>query len=171
MFSDLTPKFITIDEGDIAYIEGGHGDVVIFLHGFGANKDNWVRLAKYLKNDYTIIAIDLPGFGKSFKAPHLSYDVESQINRVHQLVNKLEIGKFHIAGNSMGGHIAGNYAVKYPEKVISLWLLNTLGVESADNSEMFKDISNNKRPMVLASNHQEYEQLLSFVFENPPFHA
>lgn len=165
----LSTKSITISEGEISYIEGGRGDVLLFLHGFGANKDNWVRLAKHLKNDYSVIALDLPGFGNSFKDINLKYDVESQVSRVNEFINKLGISKFHIVGNSMGGYIAGNYAVKYPDQVISLWLLNTLGVQSADDSEMFKDISESKRPMVLAKNKNEFDQLISFVFESPPF--
>ncbi|WP_257288047.1 alpha/beta fold hydrolase [Endozoicomonas sp. SESOKO2] len=165
----LSTKSIMIGEGEISYIEGGTGDVILFLHGFGANKDNWVRLAKHLKNDYSVIALDLPGFGNSFKDINLKYDVESQVSRVNEFINKLGITKFHIAGNSMGGYIAGNYASKYPEQVMSLWLLNTLGVQSADDSEMFKDISENKRPMVLAKNRSEFDQLISFVFANPPF--
>ncbi|WP_212747733.1 alpha/beta fold hydrolase [Pseudoalteromonas aurantia] len=39
----LSTKSIMIDEGEIAYIAGGKGEVILFLHGFGANKDNWVR--------------------------------------------------------------------------------------------------------------------------------
>ncbi|WP_212750734.1 alpha/beta fold hydrolase [Pseudoalteromonas aurantia] len=165
----LSTKSIMIDEGEIAYIAGGKGEVILFLHGFGANKDNWVRLAKHLTNDYSVIALDLPGFGNSFKDINLNYDVENQVSRVNKFINQLGITKFHIAGNSMGGYIAGNYAAKYSEQVMSLWLLNTLGIQSADDSEMFKDISENKRPMVLARNKREFEQLISFVFENPPF--
>ena len=165
----LSTKSIMIDEGEISYIEGGKGEVILFLHGFGANKDNWVRLAKHLTNDYSVIALDLPGFGNSFKDINLDYDVESQVSRINEFINQLGITKFHIAGNSMGGYIAGNYAAKYTEQIMSLWLLNTLGIQSADDSEMFKDIFENKRPMVLAKNKSEFEQLISFVFENQPF--
>jgi len=165
----LSSNKVEIDEGNIAYIEGGKGEVLILLHGFGANKDNWVRLAKHLTKDYYIIAPDLPGFGNSFKNINLNYDVDYQVARLNAFISKLEITKFHIAGNSMGGYIAGNYAATYPEKVMSLWLLDTLGVESAPNSEMFNNMLKEQRPMVLASNKNEYEQLVSFVFESVPF--
>ncbi|RZQ54395.1 alpha/beta hydrolase [Pseudoalteromonas phenolica] len=165
----LSVKSIKIDEGEVAYLEGGKGDVIVFLHGFGANKDNWVRLAKHLKDDYSIIAIDLPGFGDSFKKMDLKYGVESQVRRVNELINQLGINKFYIAGNSMGGYIAGNYAIKYPERVTGLWLLNALGVESADESEMFKDISNNKKPIVLVQDKNDLQKLTSFVFQSPPY--
>jgi abhydrolase domain-containing protein 6 len=165
----LSVKRLQISEGEISYLEGGKGETLLLLHGFGADKNNWNRLAKHLTSHYHVIAPDLPGFGDSFKNDKLSYDVLPQVNRLHELVKKLGLKKFHIAGNSMGGYIAGNYAAKYSEKISSLWLLNTLGVASVSKSEMFTQISQKKRPVVLAKNKKEYEELLQYVFHKRPF--
>ena len=56
-----------------AYLEGGTGDVVVLLHGFGANKDNWTRMARYLTPHFRVIAPDLTGFGESSPDPGDDY--------------------------------------------------------------------------------------------------
>lgn len=167
----LELKKTNISEGEIYYLEGGvdQTETLLLLHGFGANKDNWTRLAKHLTKQYHIIAIDLPGFGDSFKNIDLNYDVLNQVNRVNEIVSILNLKQFHIGGNSMGGYIAGNYAVAFPNQVKTLWLLNPLGIASAPNSEMSKMIQQNHPPAVLAKNPQEYENLISFVFYKQPF--
>jgi len=165
----LTVKTIKITEGEVSYLEGGSGETLLLLHGFGANKDNWNRMAMHLSSDFHIIAPDLPGFGDSFKDSSIDYDVPAQVGRLNELISALGLSQFHLAGNSMGGYIGGNYAADFPEKIISLWLLDPLGVSSAPDSEMFNMISEKQRPAVLASNREEYNNLLSFVFHQPPF--
>lgn len=123
----LSLKHATLSEGSIAYLEGGKGTPILLLHGFGADKDNWVRMAKHLTKKYRVIAPDLPGFGESFKRAELDYDVTSQVARLSEFADKLGLTQFHIGGNSMGGYIAANYAVTCPEHIECLWLLNPFG--------------------------------------------
>jgi len=59
--------------------KGGKGETLVLLHGFGANKDNWTRLAKYLMSHYRIIAPDLPGFGESSSPNDIDYTVAAQV--------------------------------------------------------------------------------------------
>lgn len=165
----LTLNKITLSEGDIVYLEGGKGQTLLLVHGFGGNKDNWTRLARHLTSNYHVIAVDLPGFGDSFKNMHLDYDLSAQVARLNEFVNRLELNSFHLAGNSMGGYIAGNYAATFPDSMLSLWLLNPLGVAEAPPSEMFTMIRENKRPVVLVKTKSEYQQLLTYVFHQRPY--
>lgn len=165
----LSAKTVNINDGEVAYLEGGKGQTLVLLHGFGANKDNWNRLAMHLASDYHIIAIDLPGFGDSFKNIAFSHDVPAQVQWVNDVVTALNLAQFHMAGNSMGGYIAGNYAATFPDKLLSLWLIDPLGVASAPNSEMFEMINQQQRPVILANSKAEYETLLSYVFHELPF--
>jgi pimeloyl-ACP methyl ester carboxylesterase len=167
--SGLKLKKIEIEEGEISYLQGGSGTPLVLLHGFGADKDNWVRLARYLTPHFQIIAPDLPGFGESFKDPDLNYDVLPQTQRLNSFVNAMGLEHFHLAGNSMGGYIAGNYAVEFPEKINSLWLLNPLGVESSPSSPMFEQVLRDELPVILSKNREEYESLLDNVFHKRPF--
>ena len=61
----LEQKSIEVGKLHIEYLEGGKGEVLLLLHGFGGNKDNWTRVAKYLTPHFKVIAPDLPGFGES----------------------------------------------------------------------------------------------------------
>jgi abhydrolase domain-containing protein 6 len=165
----LTVKKVNISDGEIAYLEGGTGKTLLLLHGFGANKDNWNRLAMHLTADYHIIALDLPGFGDSFKNINLDHDVSSQVKWLREFANKLKLTQFHIGGNSMGGYVAGNYGATFSDQILSLWLIDSLGVASASNSEMFEMMNQKLRPVVLAKDKTEYEELISYVFHQPPF--
>ncbi|CZF86282.1 alpha/beta fold hydrolase [Grimontia marina] len=165
----LSLKHTTISEGSITYLEGGKGTPLLLLHGFGADKDNWVRMAKHLTKKYRVIAPDLPGFGESFKHTELDYDVTSQVARLSEFADKLGLTQFHIGGNSMGGYIAANYAVTCPDHIECLWLLNPLGIASSPDSEMFAMVKEKKRPPVLAGNVEQYQALVAFVFHNRPF--
>ncbi|MFD2167396.1 alpha/beta fold hydrolase [Thalassotalea euphylliae] len=165
----LSIKQVNISDSEMVYLEGGSGEPLVLLHGFGANKDNWNRIALSLTKHYRVIAPDLPGFGDSSKNIDYDYDVLAQVARLNEFIDTLGLTQVHIAGNSMGGYIAGNYAAKHPEKVKSLWLLNPLGVASAKDSEMFTMIRNGEPPVVLARNLPDYEKLISFVFHNKPF--
>ncbi|WP_226647897.1 alpha/beta fold hydrolase [Microbulbifer variabilis] len=165
----LKPKKINIKEGEICYLQGGSGEPLILLHGLGADKDNWVRIARYLTRHFQIIALDLPGFGESLKNPDLNYDVLPQVERLNSFIKALDLEHFHLAGNSMGGYIAGNFANTYLEKIKSLWLLNPLGIENSLNSNMFEKVLHNERPTILARNRKEYEALIDQVFHKRPF--
>ncbi|CZF83252.1 Lipase 1 precursor [Grimontia celer] len=165
----LVLKTTTISEGEVRYLEGGSGTPLLLLHGFGADKDNWVRMSKHLTGKYRVIAPDLPGFGESLKQPDLNYDVPAQVERLKAFVEAIGLSEFHIGGNSMGGYIAGNYAVEHPEQVLSLWLLNPLGVATSPDSEMFAMLRQQERPAVLVGDAEQYKELLAFAFHKPPF--
>ena len=89
---------------DMAYLNrNGSGPTVLFVHGFSANKDSWLRLIDYLPSSYQVIAPDLAGHGDSSSEAAMGYGLFSQAERLKQLLDTLEIDKVHIVGNSMGG--------------------------------------------------------------------
>src|SRR5262245_61750650 len=107
----------------IVYLVGGSGDPVVLLHGFAADKSNWVRVAADLTPHFRVVAPDLPGFGESTRDPSSRYAVPDQVVRVHEFVQALGLHDVCVGGNSMGGAIAGAYAARYPQEVKCLWLL------------------------------------------------
>ena len=151
------------------YLEGGKGDALILLHGFGANKDNWTRIGKYLTPHFRVIAPDLTGFGESSPAPDNDYTIRAQVERVKAFVMALGIKSLHLGGSSMGGNIAGAYASKYPEEVKSLLLIAPGGVASSEPSEMNRRLMDGKPNPLVAENIEDYERLLDFVFVKRPF--
>lgn len=167
--SGLAVHQIQIDDSNIEYLRGGDGTPLLLIHGFGADKDNWTRMARHLVDHYDVIALDLPGFGNSSKDINSDYDVLSQVTRVKKFVDALKVNHFHIAGNSMGGYIAGNFAALHPDYVKTLWLLNPFGVAESKLSEMFLITQRGGNPMVLPRTEAEFRQLFDFLFVNPPF--
>jgi pimeloyl-ACP methyl ester carboxylesterase len=160
---------IEVEGLHIEYLEGGVGDVLILLHGFGANKDNWTRIGRYLTPHFRVIAPDLPGFGESTREPEADYSIVAQSERLHTFTRALKIKSFHLAGNSMGGAISGIYAARYPKDVKSLWLIAPGGVASAAPSEISRVLDEGKNHPLIVHNVEEYEQLLDFVFAKRPF--
>lgn len=58
-----------------AYLEGGQGEVILFLHGYGMEKDGWDLFLKHWTGSHRVIAPDLPGFGEGTRVDSCVYDV------------------------------------------------------------------------------------------------
>ena len=162
----LTIKSQSIPDFKIVYLEGGTGDTIIMLHGFGGNKDNWLRLAKHFTPNYRVIIPDLPGFGETSKPENAKYTIASQVDRLNLLVRALKLKEFHLMGNSMGGSIAGTYAVTYPEMVKTLALLDSGGVKSPGKSEAQLLLEKGTNPFVI-KNVEDFDNLLALNFYKP----
>lgn len=154
------------------YLEGGGknaGEPLLLLHGFGANKDNFARVARFLTPQYRVIVPDHVGFGESAHPQDADYTSAAQAERLHALAQALGIGRVHVGGNSMGGQIAMAYAARYPAETASLWLLDPAGVWSAPPSELRGIVAQTGRNPLIARNEEEFAQILPFVMSDPPF--
>ena len=165
----LNQHGIEVEDMHIEYLEGGQGDVILLLHGFGANKDNWTRISNHFTPHYRVIAPDLPGFGESSRRPDANYTIAAQADRVHAFVRAIGVKRFHLGGSSMGGNIAGVYAARHSENVISLWLVAPGGVVSAEPSEMGRELDEGKPNPLVVNSVEDYDRLLDFVFVKRPF--
>lgn len=155
---------------DFAYLEGPRQEgqeSVIMLHGFSANKYNWLRFAKYLSGDYHVVALDLLGHGDNETDLNRSYSIVEQVEFVRQVAAELGIKRFHLVGNSMGGAISSLYAATHPEQVISATLISPAGVHDIP-SEMDKLLEEGKNPLI-ATTLDEFAQVIDFVMEEKPY--
>jgi len=166
----VSARQVSVGDLSIHYYVGGPqaAQSIVMLHGFAANKDNWLRFARDLSRDYQVLAIDLPGFGASDR-PAGSYDVGTQAERLASILTALEIEQAHLIGNSMGGHIAALYAARYPERTLSLGLFNNAGVDSPQLSELRQIIQRGEANPLVVRNREDFERLLQFVFVEPPY--
>ncbi|OGP88936.1 MAG: hypothetical protein A2031_03420 [Deltaproteobacteria bacterium RBG_19FT_COMBO_43_11] len=163
----LTLKSVNIPDFKIVYLEGGTGDTIIMIHGFGGNKDNWLRFAKLFTPNYRVIVPDLPGFGDSSKPQDAKYNIMSEVERLNLFAKELKLTNFHIVGNSMGGNIAGNYAATYPEMVKTLGLFDSAGVISPIKSELTLLFEKGINPLIV-KDVNDYNRFLEFVYLKPP---
>jgi pimeloyl-ACP methyl ester carboxylesterase len=101
---------------------------MLLVHGLGQNglKD-WLKIGEAFRDDYYIVALDLPGFGQS-TLPSGRLSPENLADLVHWLVRDQDLGRIHLAGHSMGGAVALYYAAKYPETLTELTIIDAAGV-------------------------------------------
>jgi len=164
--ADLVKQEVQVDDHRIVYLEGGTGETIVLLHGFGGYKDQWTAFAKYLKG-YHLVIPDISGFGESSQVPTDNYSVESQVGRIDRFVEVLKLDKFHMAGNSMGGAYAATYGAKHPGKVLTLALLDTAGVPSPSKSEFVLQLEKGSN-LLLAGNTEDVDKLLALIYAKRP---
>ncbi len=155
---------VDVDGVTWPYLEGGPAtaEVVLLLHGFGGDKDNWPLYARCLAREYRVYVPDLPGFGANAKNPDADYSTTAQARRLLRFLDVLGCERAHVGGNSMGGLIALRLALMAPERVASLALLNNAGVRGSKRSELELAAERGESPLTV-STREEFEQLLSFV--------
>ena len=163
----LAKKEIKVDDHKIVYLEGGKGQTILLLHGFAANKDNWIRFAKYLTKDYHVVIPDIPGFGESSQIQSENYAVENQLKRIDRFTEALKLERFHLSWNSMGGMLAALYGATYPQKVLTLALLAPGGVGSPNPSEVAILLQKGTNHL-LTGNTEDYDRLIELCFAKPP---
>lgn len=125
---EFTKKYINVMNLNIYcqyYLQ--NKPTIILIHGFVASSYTFNRLMPLLANHFSIIAIDLPGFGKSEKSTSFHYSFDNYANLVLQCMNYFQIREAYIAGHSMGGQIALYTAKKSPDKVKKLVLFASSG--------------------------------------------
>ncbi len=121
-------KFLEIDGIQVHYRDEGNGFPIILVHGTASSLHTWNAWTNDLKNTNRVIRMDLPAFGITGPNTTADYSIKSYTNFLHQFLEKLKIAKFHLAGNSLGGNIAWNYAAEHPEKVEKLILVDASGL-------------------------------------------
>ena len=127
----LLPKssFLEINGNNVHYLLEGNraAPVLVLIHGFTASLHTWDDWADELKDDFLILRFDVPGFGLSGPMPAAhDFSADYMCNIVEQLTKRLGIKRFTVAGNSMGGYIAWNYAWRFPEKVEHLVVVDPM---------------------------------------------
>ncbi len=152
----------------LAYTDTGEGEqTIIFIHGLGSYIPAWNRIIPELSKSYRCIAIDLPGYGKSSKAPHSGL-MTYYADVVNELVDTLNIKDFNIAGHSMGGQIAIVYGLSWPEKVNNLILFAPAGFERF-NSGQKRWLHDVMTPVLVKSTtYEAIETNLAYNFYNMP---
>lgn len=168
--ADLESRTVNIPGFRIAYLEGGTGEPLLLIHGMGANKDEWNRVAYHLTSQHRVIAVDLPGFGDSDKPADGRYYTPDQVRYLEDIVEALGLEKVHLGGSSMGGRIAAAYAAQHSDKVESLWLLAPSGVISAQPSEVIKRLQRGEQLPLVVSNREELDESLKLTTEQPPYY-
>ena len=111
----------------IRYAEAGCGETVLLCHGIPLSMTTWQDLFFLLAKDHRVIAVDIPGYGRSSKAPG-DYSLARIADDIAGLCAALDIPRVHLVGSSFGAAVAITVALSYPCRVDRLVLINSVGI-------------------------------------------
>lgn len=114
----------------IAYIDEGSGDkTLILVHGLASNAGFWRYNIEPLSQDFRVIAVDLPGYGKSQKGDY-QYGMKFWAEMMSEFITELELENVVYVGHSMGGQIGITLSIEFPDAIDELVLAAPAGIES-----------------------------------------
>ena len=163
----FTESEAEIDGVRVPFFVQGWGVPVVFIHGFGGDKESWLLLAAALRAEgRCLILPDLPGFGAAGDIPPERAAAKWQARVIAGLLDRLGYARAHLIGNSMGGGIALRFAHDYPARLTSMTLLGSVG-PLVVKSEMNLALDRGENPLLLESA-EDLDRLLAFVLDKPP---
>ena len=111
---------------------GDDEDPAVLVHGLGGQWQNWLENIPRLAVDRRVVAMDLPGFGLTPEPKGEKISISGYGRLVNTLCDKLGLDKIDLVGNSMGGYVAAEVAIQFPERVSRLVLVSAAGISSAE---------------------------------------
>lgn len=173
IFEKFTPKFYTINGYKINVESLGTGDPIVFLAGGPGDSHDYMQgsFGQYYKTNQ-VIFIDMPGRGKSEDARNQKeYSIDNDTQIIEEVRKALKLEKISLVGHSYGTVPAQNYAVKYPEKVNKMMLIN--GFHSGEMWQANCDSYNHYAKTHFPEYWQKIDSLRSqgYVSSDPVFSA
>jgi pimeloyl-ACP methyl ester carboxylesterase len=127
-YANKHSKFIEINGLQVHYRDEGKGFPIVLLHGTASSLHTWDDWTKVLTKNYRVIRMDLPAFGITGPNKNADYSIKAYTTFLHQFLMKINVDRFYLAGNSLGGNIAWNYTAEHPEKIRKLILVDASGL-------------------------------------------
>lgn len=117
-------KQALIHEGEFSYVEEGQGEVLLILHGLFGALSNFKEVMDAFSSRYKVVIPMMP----IYQLPVAETHVKSLAEFIHRFANFKKFDKFHILGNSLGGHVALVYSLEHPERIHSMILTGSSGL-------------------------------------------
>ncbi|MEL7285117.1 MAG: alpha/beta fold hydrolase, partial [Pseudomonadota bacterium] len=139
IYSTPDSQFMTLDDGlKIHFTDTGPRDrsAIVLVHGFSASLHTWAEWKSNLEQDFRVITLDLPGHGLSRADEPVRANIDRFVEVVHDVTQTLGADRFTLAGSSMGGNTAWQYALQHPDTLDGLILVAASGwPEEADEGD------------------------------------
>ncbi|RJP25559.1 MAG: alpha/beta hydrolase [Candidatus Abyssobacteria bacterium SURF_5] len=127
--------FVDVNGVRTHYVAKGQEDEpIIFIHGFSSSLYTWSACLDAIAQQHRVYSLDLEGFGFSEK-PAIEYTVDRYADFMIGFMDALNIKSAVLCGNSMGGNISWRTALKYPDRVSKLILVDASGYPSKDSGK------------------------------------
>ena len=126
-YSNSESEFLQLGNGNrIHFRDQGAGYPIVLIHGAMASLHTWEPWVQLLKHQYRIVTIDLPGHGLTGAVTTADYSADAFTETIHSVTQALQLKKFVLGGNSMGGGATWRYALAYPEQVSHMILVDSV---------------------------------------------
>jgi haloacetate dehalogenase len=130
LFDGFVEREIVTDRGTVFARVGGTGPPVLLLHGYPQTHVMWRRAATLLAQRFSVVAADLPGYGRSFRpapaADHAPHSKRALAQDLVQAMSRLGHERFTVAGHDRGGRVAYRMALDHPDQVAALAVLDVV---------------------------------------------
>jgi len=126
----FAPQNITLQGHNLSYVDQGQGKVIVMLHGNPTWSFYYRNLVKLLQKNYRIIVPDHMGCGLSDKPQDYPYILKTHIDNLEGLLTQCKVEKFSLVVHDWGGAIGMGLAVRHPERLESVVVLNTAAFRS-----------------------------------------
>lgn len=120
-------RYVVVDGMNVHYRDEGSGPPLVLLHGTGSSLFTWDAWAAALSPSRRVVRLDLPAFGLTGPRPDGDYRLATYVEFLDHFAAQLGLGKFALAGNSLGGAIAWRFAAAHPSEVTRLILVDPGG--------------------------------------------
>lgn len=129
--ADIPPERLISINGSRVYVEDqGAGPTVLLVHGFGGSSYSWRAVAGELASEFRVVAVDLAGFGLTERPRRKTdYSRHAQGELLLAVLDALDVERVHLVGHSYGGSVSVALALRRPERIASLTLVNSAAPE------------------------------------------
>lgn len=141
-------NYFSINGNKMHYIDEGQGETILFVHGTPSWSFDYRNIIKRLKANFRCVAIDHIGFGLSDKPQHYDYSTINHSKTLERFVLEKELQNLTLIVHDFGSPIGLNFAIKYPEKVKNLVILNSWLWSSKEDPEFIKFSKILKSPLL-----------------------
>ena len=140
---------------------GSSKNVIVFLHGWGADKDSFIWVKDYL-DEYSLVFVDFAGFGETLE-PRIPYFVSDYVSELRLLIDKLDIEDLVLVGHSFGGRVAIKFASIFESdyKSFKLILVDSAGIKPRRSINYYFRVYKYKLCKKLAKNNERLKAKLN----------
>lgn len=133
-YTNQASRFINIDGARIHYRDEGAGPAVLLLHANFGNLIGWDPWVEALSDAYRVVRMDFTSHGLTGPDPSGDYSQARTLELTERFIEAMDLGRFSIAGTSMGGTMAIHYAHRHPDRIENLILLSPGSLEGRERT-------------------------------------
>lgn len=132
-------EFVDLDGARLYYYAAGTrgaGEPVVLIHGFPTSGHLWAEVVPLVPSGHRVVVVDLLGYGRSDRPRTRPVGIQAHADRTIQLFDALGIKQACVVGHDIGGGVAQSMAVRYPDRVSRLCLIDSVGFDGWPAREM-----------------------------------